>query len=662
MIEPLSARATIGLMRALDAAGDRAAALQHARIHARLLEAELGSVPDSGVSALAARLRSEPAPPAGVAPSEVRASAVARDAPAPPPVPAAPRRMGDGFRIAPHSITFAGLVLVGAALLGWVTLGDRPGRRHVVAGRFVVAPLENLTGERSLDHIGRVSADWLAQAIAESDSVDVVSPAAVAILLRDASGSMAEQRDLLARATGAQRVLSGGFARRGRDSLVLQANVLDARDGRVIWKLDPAAAPVGDPTIAIQALREQLLGAVVSDARPRARVRGIRPPRYSAYLEYLAAAELYERHMDFLAARAYLERVVGLDSTFAAAWTMLLGTYMNRSEYAGAEEVLRRMERVRGSFSPTDLDYFEFARGHAHLDHAAMLPAVQRLAARDSNPVMLYLIGWSGVALLRPRDAVPALERADSLMVANGWRYQPATLGEAYHQAGAYDRELGSLQRGRRLFPDVDGYPGWQLRAFAGLRRPAAAIALADTILLGITDSEGARAEQLLAAAAEFRVHDDSVTARRLTEKAMDWYAAHPLRRPSSNRERREGRTAYLTGRHELAVRLLERAARDTNDLDAAGYLALTHVSRGGRERARSMADSIGALRREWSFGRHTRWRAAILGALGERDLAVELLRQASRERDDRAAWHSDPSLDRLRSYHAFQELIRPTR
>jgi hypothetical protein len=152
--------------------------------------------------------------------------------------------------------------------------------------------------------------------------------------------------------------------------------------------------------------------------------------------------------------------------------------------------------------------------------------------------------------------------------------------------------------------------PGWQLRAFAGLRRPAAAIALADTILLGITDTEGARAEQLLAAAAEFRVHDDSVTARRLAEMAAGWYAAYPPRRPSSNRGRREGRAAYLTGRHELAVRLLERAARDTNDLDAAGYLALTHVSRGGRARARSMADSIGALRREWSFGRHTRWRA----------------------------------------------------
>ena len=88
------------------------------------------------------------------------------------------------------------------------------------------------------------------------------------------------------------------------------------------------------------------------------------------------------------------------------------------------------------------------------------------------------------------------------------------------------------------------------------------------------------------------------------------------------------------------------------------------------------MADSIGALRRDWLFGRHTRWRAAILGALGERERAVELLRQALREMDDRAAWHSNPALDliqkytggvrpaldRLRGYPPFEELILPAR
>lgn len=52
-------RVALRLMEALDAAGNRAGALRHARIHTRLLEEEFGAPPDPEVSALADRLRRE---------------------------------------------------------------------------------------------------------------------------------------------------------------------------------------------------------------------------------------------------------------------------------------------------------------------------------------------------------------------------------------------------------------------------------------------------------------------------------------------------------------------------------------------------------------------------------------------------------------------------
>jgi DNA-binding SARP family transcriptional activator len=61
--EPLSTRAALGLMRALDASGERAAALQHARVHELMVAEELGGAPDPSVSALAAELRAGTAPP-----------------------------------------------------------------------------------------------------------------------------------------------------------------------------------------------------------------------------------------------------------------------------------------------------------------------------------------------------------------------------------------------------------------------------------------------------------------------------------------------------------------------------------------------------------------------------------------------------------------------
>lgn len=56
--EPYNARMTLRLMRALDGAGDRAGALQQARLHTLLLQQEFEAGPDPDVVALADRLRS----------------------------------------------------------------------------------------------------------------------------------------------------------------------------------------------------------------------------------------------------------------------------------------------------------------------------------------------------------------------------------------------------------------------------------------------------------------------------------------------------------------------------------------------------------------------------------------------------------------------------
>jgi DNA-binding SARP family transcriptional activator len=58
-IEPLNSGATLALMRALASAGDRAGAIQQARIHASLLERELGLPPDTAVTTFAQQLFTE---------------------------------------------------------------------------------------------------------------------------------------------------------------------------------------------------------------------------------------------------------------------------------------------------------------------------------------------------------------------------------------------------------------------------------------------------------------------------------------------------------------------------------------------------------------------------------------------------------------------------
>jgi len=59
VVDPLNSRHAYGLMEALVAAGDRAAALRHAHAHAQLLAEDLGTSPDAQVAMLEQRLRQE---------------------------------------------------------------------------------------------------------------------------------------------------------------------------------------------------------------------------------------------------------------------------------------------------------------------------------------------------------------------------------------------------------------------------------------------------------------------------------------------------------------------------------------------------------------------------------------------------------------------------
>jgi len=56
-VDLLNGSFALGLMTALDAAGDRASAIRHASLHATMLREEIGATPDTRVAALAERLR-----------------------------------------------------------------------------------------------------------------------------------------------------------------------------------------------------------------------------------------------------------------------------------------------------------------------------------------------------------------------------------------------------------------------------------------------------------------------------------------------------------------------------------------------------------------------------------------------------------------------------
>src|SRR5207249_10747944 len=93
--------------------------------------------------------------------------------------------------------------------------------------------------------------------------------------------------------------------------------------------------------------------------------------------------------------------------------------------------------------------------------------------------------------------------------------------------------------------------------------------------------------------------------------------------------------------------------------MDYLGYLGAIAARQGNREPALRVDRTLAGLKRPYLFGRHTVWRARIRALLGEREVAVGLLREAIAGGDPHVhAPHLDLAVESPRDYPAVPEAV----
>ena len=127
-------------------------------------------------------------------------------------------------------------------------------------------------------------------------------------------------------------------------------------------------------------------------------------------------------------------------------------------------------------------------------------------------------------------------------------------------------------------------------------------------------------------------------------------------------------------GKQELAQVIQERAGiavdADTlfaelireipNNVEYRGYRAVSLAHLGRRDEAMAIDRWLEQIDRPYLSGAHTRWRAAIAAALGDRERALQLLHQAYDEGMELDYYHHrDPEWESLRNYRPYQEFVR---
>lgn len=648
--EPYSGVAIRRLMQLSELAGDRAGALRAVDVYAARLKQDLGAEPEPEVLALAQRIRTEPLvqrgsarplAPGSLPPAPEAAGGVGS---VPPRVEPAATRTNVNSRRSALVVGIAVGLLALSAVAVWVS----PSHDGSRTPRVLVRAYENATGDPMLDRVGQSFSRFIAAAVAELGTIDVIPP----------SGSKVR----------VTFVITGSYYLRG-DSLEFLTDIMDVERGRALPPPKPVRAPRTDPLAGAEEAGHRLMaalgyytsifGAAVTPQR--------RPPSYEAFLAFsegLGALFRFEPSDGEVAFR----RAIELDPTYTEAYMLLAGfSFYNQpgpatprggllGRYDAMDSLAGGIRRTINPLTEADRFLLQWLEAAAQGDLQAALAGSARLA--EWLPAANYGIGFRGVWANRPHAAIEGLRRLDPDRgwIRDWWWYW-GMLAAALHQLGNYDEELRVTAEGLRRFPTSAVLLEANLRA---------------RLALGDVEQIPRYTTQLSAPASlrvglELRAHGHTAESNLLLMRVLELTNGQP----GSVSERILSATALLTlGRLEEVVAELEQLVREhTLRLDLKGMLAIAYARQGNRGAALELSQELSSVTDEYLHGLPKVWRARIGAQLGDPDAAVELLAQSFREgvihnplfpEIGGTFWHTDPYFEPLRGYGSYEDLIRP--
>jgi len=337
-LDPLSARYTVGHMRALVAAGDRSGALTRARLHREVVHRELNAEPDAAVQKLEQSLRTA-APVVAPEPLPARAQPIPGPDPGTPAITtsqgASPESLPPRFW-RPRRMLLAALVAVVTIGVAVRDIGNRAG-----AGLPFLAVGEIRTeGSSDSATSGRVLRDLLATSLGGIEGLQVVANSRLVELMPRGPDPAPGAINDAARRAGATEVIEGELIAEA-GGLVLSLRRISAdrgvvRRGYIVRAADRPA--LVDSAAAAIARDLKLTSPSVSAAQ----IRTASPAAYALYDEGLRAYYGYDGPAAYRLMKAALAR----DSDFAMAAYYVWFLSLAFNDYAETPRILPVVNRL----------------------------------------------------------------------------------------------------------------------------------------------------------------------------------------------------------------------------------------------------------------------------------------------------------------------------
>jgi tetratricopeptide (TPR) repeat protein len=414
------------------------------------------------------------------------------------------------------------------------------------------------------------------------------------------------------------------------------------------------------------------------------------PPNYAAYQAFVAGQNaMWAFDWDWQEVAAQFRHAARLDSTFLTApvWIALAASGAGGPPgCAVADSVGRALQPQRDRLTLLDRLQLDATvagcRGDYELQ-AHILSNPAPALAHSTQFQMLRAISTRQAG--RPREAVEILRRLDpehdlGWLPDSGKALFRRDLAVPYHTLGDYRNELRVAADFSRKSPNRLASLNLESHALAGLGKSSdvldrvkrAELLPPDPqmiyslgyVTVGRLPLVNTPGRVDFEAALELQAHGHPEAGRTAAERAVSWYRAQRSEAQGQPEYRYPlGRALELLGEYGQADSLMRGlVAEDPGNVDYLGVLGVLAARRGDRAEAQGIDRELAGMTLPYLTGFPTYYRAEIAAVLGDRERAVELLRDAIAHGavDPWEHLHSEPAFAGLHGYPPFDELLRP--
>jgi tetratricopeptide (TPR) repeat protein len=227
---------------------------------------------------------------------------------------------------------------------------------------------------------------------------------------------------------------------------------------------------------------------------------------------------------------------------------------------------------------------------------------------------------------------------------------------------GDFQKELELAKKGQELFPENLNLLRIEARALAALGKTDEVKKVIDKSLI-TSSSLGTPGWVMWEAALELCEHGQMKAYREIVTRAIDWYKNRsPGEAAAENHRNDLAAFLYLAEQWDDSERIFkDLSGKKPDNIQYKGYLGVLAARKGNLKEARKISDELKKISRPYLFGRHTYWRARIASLLGEKQRAVELLRESfAQGRVYGVYLHQVIDFEPIKDYPPFKELMRP--